>query len=172
MSRFLPVAIAIVTAASGLRLAAQQPATNAFSSTSTVIARTKGLGLSTIQGNALDWTNARLSNARIRLRDARFGRIVDKQLTDKSGIFMFSKVEPGTYIVEVLSEDQSILAASELLTVDAGDLVSAVVKLPFRVPPATVVGGTAKSTAWIIATQAMASSIVAVVPTRPVSPSQ
>jgi len=33
-------------------------------------------------------------------------------------------------------------------------------------------GGTAKSTALIIATQAVASSIVAVVPTRPVSPNQ
>jgi len=108
----------------------------------------------------------------IRLRDARFGRIVDTQLTDRSGIFTFAKIEPGTYIVELVSDNQSILAASELLNVNAGDLVSAVVKLPFRVPPVTVLGGTARSTAWIIATQALASSIVAVVPTRPVSPNQ
>jgi len=172
MSRLLPVALLVFTAASGLSLAAQQQLANAVSPISTTVSRPKGFGLSTIQGNALDWTNAKMSNARIRLRDARFGRIVDAQLTDKSGIFTFSKVEPGTYIVEMVSSDQSILAASELLIVNAGDLVSAVVKLPFRVPPTAALGGTAKSTAWIIATQALASSIVAVVPTRPVSPNQ
>ena len=172
MSRFLPIALVVIAATTGLTLAAQQPVTNAVSPVSTSLVRTNGFGLGTVQGNALDSTNARMSNARIRLRDARFGRIVDKQLTDKSGIFTFSKVEPGTYIVELVSDNQSILAASELLNVNAGDLVSAVVKLPFRVPRVTVLGGTAKSTAWIIATQALASSIVAVVPTRPVSPNQ
>ncbi|HET6958412.1 MAG TPA: carboxypeptidase-like regulatory domain-containing protein [Vicinamibacterales bacterium] len=171
MSRFLPAALVVITAASGLPLAAQQPMT-AVSPISTTIARTKGFGFSTIQGNALDSTNARMSNAKIRLRDARFGRIVDKQLTDKSGIFTFAKIEPGTYIVEIMSDDQSILAASDLLNVNAGDTVSAIVKLPFKVPPTMTLGGTAKSTAWIIATQAVASSIVAVVPTRPVSPNQ
>jgi len=171
MSRFLPVTLLLVAAASGLSLAAQQPVTDAVSPISTTITRTKGFGLSTIQGNALDSANVRMSNAKIRLRDARFGRIVDKQTTDKSGIFTFSKVEPGTYIVELMSDDQSILAASELLNVNSGDLVSAIIKLPFRVPPPAL-GGTAKSTAWIIATQALASSIVAVVPTRPVSPNQ
>jgi hypothetical protein len=171
MSRFWPVALVVITAASGLPLAAQQPVP-AVGRTSTTIARTKGFGFSTIQGNALDSTSARMSNAPIRLRDARFGRIVDKQLTDKSGIFTFAKIEPGIYIVEIVSNDQSILAASELLTVNAGDTVSAVVKLPFGVQPTMPLGGTAKSTAWIIATQALASSIVAVVPTRPVSPNQ
>src|SRR5215471_20770462 len=121
MSRFLPVTLLLVAAASGLSLAAQQPVTDAVSPISTTITRTKGFGLSTIQGNALDSANVRMSNAKIRLRDARFGRIVDKQTTDKSGIFTFSKVEPGTYIVELMSDDQSILAASELLNVNSGD---------------------------------------------------
>ena len=135
--------------------------------------RAKGVGLGTIQGNALDSTNRKMVDARMRLRDARFGRIVDTQLTDKSGIFTFQKLEPGSYIVEIMADDQSILAASDLLNVDGGQVVSAIVKLPFRIPPAAgLAGGTARSTAWIIATQALASSIAAVVPTRPVSPNQ
>jgi hypothetical protein len=174
MSRFLPVSLMVVCAASSLPLAAQQPLASATGTIARVAApRAKGVGLGTIQGNALDSTNRKMVDARMRLRDARFGRIVDRQLTDKSGIFTFQKLEPGSYIVEIMADDQSILAASDLLNVDGGQVVSAIVKLPFRITPAAgLAGETARSTAWIIATQALASSIAAVVPTRPVSPNQ
>jgi uncharacterized protein (DUF2141 family) len=174
MSRFLPAALVVVFAAGSLPLAAQQQLANATGTAARVaVPRSKGVGLGTIQGNALDSTNRKMADARMRLRDARFGQIVATQLTDKSGIFTFQKLEPGSYIVEIMADDQSILAASELLNVDGGQIVSAIVKLPFRIPPAVgAAGGTARSTAWIIATQALASSIAAVVPTRPVSPNQ
>ena len=108
------------------------------------------------------------------MRDARFGRIVDTQVTDKSGMFAFKAVDPGSYIVEIMSNDQSILAASQLLNVNAGEAVSAVVKLPFRIPPfAGILGGTAGTpTATAVATQAAVSSIAAVAPTIPISPNQ
>ena len=170
MSRFLPITLVVAFAASGLPMAAQQQLASATGTVAKVaVPRSKGVGLCTIQGNALDSTNRKMVEARMRLRDARFGQIVDTQLTDKSGIFTFQKLEPGSYIVEIMADDQSILAASDLLNVDGGQVVSAIVKLPFRIPPAA---GTARSTAWIIATQAIASSIAAVVPTRPVSPNQ
>src|SRR5581483_4507427 len=44
---------------------------------------------STIQGNALSETNASLSNAVVRLRDARLGQVIDAQTTDKAGLFTF-----------------------------------------------------------------------------------
>jgi hypothetical protein len=174
MSRFVPVALVAVLVASSLPLTAEQQLTKATGTVPRVaVPRSKSIGLGTIQGNALDSTNRKMVDARMRLRDARFGHIVDTQLTDKSGIFRFQKLEPGSYIVEIMADDQSILAASELLNVDGSQVVSAIVKLPFRVPPAAgAAGATAKSTAWIIATQAVASSIAAVVPTRPVSPNQ
>jgi hypothetical protein len=174
MSRFLPVALVVVFAASSLPLVAQQQLASATGPVAKMaMPRPKGVGVGTIQGNALDSTNRKMVDARMRLRDARFGQIVDTQLTDKSGIFTFQKLDPGSYIVEIMADDQSILAASELLNVDGGQVVSAIVKLPFRVPPAAgAAAGAARSTAWIIATQAIASSIAAVVPTRPVSPNQ
>ena len=89
----------------------------------------------TIQGNALSSTNGVLPDTMVRLRDARAGRIVDTQTTDKSGLFAFKSVDPGSYIVELVGNDQSILAASQILNVNAGEAVSAVVKLPFRLPP-------------------------------------
>src|SRR5207248_1946621 len=46
------------------------------------------MGTSTvIQGNALSSTNGQLSHVIVRLRDARYGRIVETQLTDDSGMF-------------------------------------------------------------------------------------
>lgn len=130
--------------------------------------------LTTIQGNALNSTNGAMPDALVRLRDARYGRIIDTQLTDKSGLFAFKSIDPGTYIVEVIGNDQSsVLAASQLLNVNGGEAVSAVVKLPFRIPPfAGVIGSTSTPSATAIATEAAASSIAAVVPTAPVSPTQ
>ena len=91
--------------------------------------------LTTIQGNALDSTNGPMSNVLVRLRDARLGRIVDTLTTDASGLFAFQAVDPGSYIVELLSEDGNVLASSQILNVSAAEVVSAVVKLPFRIPP-------------------------------------
>ena len=89
--------------------------------------------LCTIQGNALTATDAPLPNAPVRLRDARFGRIVSRQLTDESGMFSFRNVDPGLFVVELLSDDARTLAASQLLSVNAGESRSTFVKLPFRV---------------------------------------
>jgi galactokinase/mevalonate kinase-like predicted kinase len=94
-------------------------------------------------------------------------------MTDKSGMFAFKVVDPGTYIVEMMGKDQTLLAASQMLNVNAGEVVSAIVKLPFRVPPfAGLLGSSSTSTAALIAGQAAATGIAAAVPTAPVSPIQ
>jgi len=117
----------------------------------------------TIQGNALDSTNGRLANTLVRLRDARFGRIVDTQLTDVTGLFAFRAVDPGTYIVEIVNADQSsVLAASQILSVNAGEAISAVVKLPIRPPAfAALLGATTTPTAAVVTSEAAASGLLA-----------
>jgi hypothetical protein len=126
-----------------------------------------------IHGNALDSTAGQLSNAVVRLRDARFGRIIETQYTDQSGMFAFKSVEPGTYVVEILGNDQTILAASQLLNVNAGEAVLAVVKLPFQVPPfAQLMGTSTTQSAAMVVLQAAASGITSLVPTAPISPNQ
>jgi len=116
----------------------------------------------TIQGNALTSTNGQLANMRVRLRNARFGGIVDTQVTDQSGIFTFRGIDPGTYIVELIGEDQTILAASQILNINAGEAVSAVVKLPLRVPPFAGLLGRATTTAAALTAQAVASRVAAI----------
>jgi hypothetical protein len=111
----------------------------------------------TIQGNALNSTNGQLPNAPVRLRNARSGGVIDTQITDQSGIFTFGGIDPGTYIVELIAEDQTTLAASQVLNINAGEAVSAVVKLPFRLPPFAGLLGRATTTAAALLTQAAAN---------------
>jgi hypothetical protein len=180
MSRLLSIATVTLIVASTLSLPAQKQAATPTATrvvTSTVtraaLAKVKGNALTTIQGNALNSANGQLSNVVVRLRDAHFGRIVDTQLTDKSGMFAFRAVDPGSYIVEIVSNDQTILAASQLVSVNAGEAASAVVKLPLRIPPfAGLMSRTAMPLATAITTAAAVSGILSVMPTVPVSPVQ
>ena len=122
---------------------------------------TRGNIFTIIQGNALTSTNAALANGNVRLRDARFGRVIEATVTDRSGMFAFRTVDPGTYIVEIMGNDQTVLAASQLINVNSGDAVTAVVKLPFRIPPfAGLLGDTAPSAAAVTA-EAAASGVLA-----------
>lgn len=117
---------------------------------------------STIQGNALDSADGALANANVRLRDARIGQIVETQMADMSGIFAFRAVDPGSYIVEIIGQDQSsVLAASQVLYVGPGEAISAIVKLPFRLPPLAGVLGNTVPSAAAVATQAAASGVLA-----------
>jgi hypothetical protein len=125
----------------------------------------------TIQGNALSSTNTGLPDMVVRLRDARAGRIVQTGITDRTGLFVFRGVEPGSYIVELVGKDQSVLAASVLLDVNAGDTVSAIVRLPFRIQPfAGVLGHTTMSALLVTATAAATGVLAAQVAGEPVSP--
>jgi hypothetical protein len=117
---------------------------------------------SAIRGNALSPTNAPLPNTFVRLRDARIGQIVDTQMTDQSGLFTFRTVDPGSYIVEIMGQDQhSVLAASQLLNVGAGEAVSAIVKLAFKTPPWAGVLGNSAPSALAATTQAAAAGVMA-----------
>ena len=167
------VAVASLLAAS-LPVAAQNPVTTAPPTTSRNATRggtkllpgTRSNVLTTIQGNALTSTNGQLTDGVVRLRDARTGRIVDVQSTDKAGLFAFHDVEPGSYIVELMAQDQTtVLAASQILSVNAGEAVSAIVKLPFRVPPfAGIMGSSSTPSMAALTAQAATSGIVAVTP--------
>ena len=138
---------------------AAAPSTPLTSGAAAATARTAALN--TIQGTALNADNTPLADTAVRLRDARSGRIVNTAATDKAGLFTFRSVEPGSYVVEVLGPEHNVIAASQMLNVNDGDALTAVVKLPFRLQPfAGVLGHTAASAALVIATAA-ASGVLA-----------
>jgi hypothetical protein len=117
--------------------------------------------LTTIQGNALDSTNGPMANTVVRLRDARLGRIADTATTDRTGLFVFRAVDPGTYVVELVDQDGIVLASSQLLNVDAGEVISAVVKLPYRIAPFGGLLGHTAPAAIAVAAAAATSGVLA-----------
>jgi hypothetical protein len=178
MSRLMHRAVAVLLVTTPLAVAAQ-PVTSPRATASArsavrssaprpLTARTSTL--TTIQGNALDATSGHLPNAVVRLRDARFGRIVDTEFTDKSGLFTFRTLDPGSYIVELMGNNSSVMAASQILNVEAGEIVSAIVQLPLLVPAIGAAGTSTFATAAAIVTEAAATGVVAVIATDPVSP--
>jgi len=115
----------------------------------------------TISGNALTPTNMSLSNAFVRLRNARMGQIVETLVTDESGLFAFRAVDPGSYIVEIVDARQiSVLAASQVLSAGPGEVVSAIVKLPFFSAPLTSILGTNPAAIGIVTAQAASAGVL------------
>lgn len=145
-------------------------ATPTRSNTPLVLPGTPETAFTTIQGNALDSANQMLPDSPVRLRDARLGRIVDRQVTDKSGLFAFRTVDPGSYVVELLSSDNTVLAASQVLNVNAGEAVSAIVKLPFRIPPFGGLFGHSAAQALTVTSAAAATGVLTQAATSDVSP--
>jgi len=84
----------------------------------------------TVEGRALSSRSAALPRALVRLRDARIGRIVTSQLTDEYGLFRFRPVDRGTYIVELMADPHTIVAASALVNVNAGEVAQTTVRQP------------------------------------------
>lgn len=187
MYRVVPAALAIL--ATTLPVAAQEPARSLrppqtvtrpavtavvprSAAAPTLLPGTRANVFTTIQGNALDSTNGVLPNAVVRLRDARYGRIVGSQITDRSGLFSFGPLDPGTYVVELLATDQvTVLAASQMLDVGAGEAVSAVVKLPFRIAALSGILGHSTAQAAAIVMAAAATGVLATTVTgEPASP--
>jgi hypothetical protein len=170
----LVAALTLATAAPGV----SQPATprqTTVAPRSRMLPGTRFNALGTVQGNALNATNGQLPNTLVRLRDARFGRIVDTQLTDRVGLFAFRNVEPGTYVVEMIGGDRAtVLAASHVLNVSGGEAVSALVQLPFRIAPYANVLGNSAPSITAVTTEAAASTVMAVTtagePTCPTGP--
>jgi Carboxypeptidase regulatory-like domain len=125
---------------------------------------------SAIQGNTLTALSAPLPNATVRLRDVRTGRAIDTTTSDKAGIFVFRRVEPGSYVVELVGNDQTILAASQILNVNTGELVSTIVKLPMRIPMAGLLTKGAPALLAVAAAGAAAGVLASTVTGQPVSP--
>ena len=187
MHRVFSAAVGILIAIGALDVTAQQPAsldrakTAARTAASRTVSGDAPRPLSrlfpgtapnvstTIQGNALNSTNGALPYSIVRLRDVRFGRMVEVTTTDKSGLFAF-RVEPGSYVVELVGNDGTILATSQILSIEAGQAVSTVVKLPFRAAPFGGMFGHTAASAAAVASAAAASGLLAIQVNGCVSP--
>lgn len=166
-------AIAVLATLSVISVPAQQPTASAGRLTPL---RTRALGVppahafSAVQGAALKADSSRFSHALVRLRDARVGRIVLTQHTDDDGLFRFRPLDRGSYVVELLADERTVLAASSLLNLDAGEVAQTVVREPAGLDALSLVAGFEHTHAAAVQAAAAASGILAVRPGDHVSP--
>jgi hypothetical protein len=72
--------------------------------------------------------------ARIRLRNVETGRGVARTVCDGDGRFRFERADPGTYVVELLSSEDKVLAIGDLFGVAAGGQATTLVRLSSKSP--------------------------------------
>jgi hypothetical protein len=162
----------IVTA---IQLSAQQPsnagaerpitvarATPAQVSMAKILPGTRADVFGTIQGHALNSVGSGLPKAILRLRDVRMGAIVEMQMSDSAGAFRFLSIDPGAYVVEILGDNRrSVLAASDILTVNPSQMILTSVQLPRHALAAGMGFGALTSSAGTVATMAASSGVLA-----------
>ena len=157
MSRTIATAVAVIALMSASAFA-QAPA-----AATKLLPGTRPNVLSAIQGNAVNQSNGSLTDTVVRLRDARNGKIVSAVTTNKQGAFAFQGVDPGSYVVEVMTPAQNaVMASSQVLNVGTGEAISTLVKLPFRIPPfAGLIGNGTQTTTQAVSTAAQAVTAAA-----------
>ena len=135
-----------------------------------VLPGTPASAFATIHCQALTATNQPLASVVLRVRDARLGRIVTTVKTNAEGRVSFEQIDPGSYSIELIGDDQSIRATSQLLSINAGESIATVVRLPSRL--AAFAGALSQSApqAAAIAAAAAAAGVLAVQSTNDVSP--
>lgn len=72
--------------------------------------------------------------ARIRLRNVETGRAVARTVADGDGRFRFERADPGAYVVELLSNEDKVLAVGDLFGVLAGGQAATLVRLSSKAP--------------------------------------
>jgi len=169
MHRLLTVVAVAASALAAVPARAQQPVLAASHRPSAVVV-TPTPGSTAINGVTLTAQSAALPNANVRLRDLGSGRIIDATTSDKNGTFMFLRVEPGTYVVELIGREESALAASPMLNLNADELISTVVKLPGSTPAAGFLSRGLPALVGVAAASAAAGVLASNTPGQPVSP--
>lgn len=87
-----------------------------------------------ILGTAWKGDTTPYPQGRIRLRNVRDGRGIATTISDAEGRFRFDDVEPNAYVVELLSNDDKVLAVGELFGVNTGAQSVTVVRLTSKAP--------------------------------------
>jgi len=162
----LIVAAAMAVTAGSAPIGAQQAVAAALAQLAPnsyiVLPETKPGLFSTIHGTAVNWSNGALPNTNIRLRDARLGRVADTMMTDRFGAFQFRSVDPGSYVVEMMSPaNDAVVAATPIINVTSGQEVATLLKLPFRVAPLGGILGHTLPSALAVTSAAAAAGVLA-----------
>lgn len=87
-------------------------------------------GQTQIVGIVVDIRQVPVANAKVRLRNLNTGRIEQETETNDKGEYVFAVVDPGTYVVEMVTAAGSIAALSNAGTLARYETLQTVVQLP------------------------------------------
>jgi hypothetical protein len=130
---------------------------------------TEAIGSASILGTAWKADNTPIPQAEVRLRNVGSGKILAAAIANDAGQFTFSDIEPGSYIVELISTKGRVLAVGHTLAVGEGETIVTFVRLGTKVP---WFDGFFVNAAASVAAAAASMGVTAVAPQemRPVSP--
>jgi carboxypeptidase family protein len=133
--------------------------TFALQSASTLAFAAAAQGTATLAGTARSSSGQLIENCTVQLRDVLTGQLVGTTKCDRAGAFVFTNLNPGNYVVEVVNAEGVVIGTSAVSTVAAGATVAV------SVTAATAAGATTGgiSTALIVTTLAAAAGVAAVV---------
>jgi len=159
--------LVVSTASVPIRVGAQQQApqapVNPMGAQSLGSQATQPMDLVQLSGIARTSSNGAVPYAPVRLRDAQTGRVVATTNANETGAFTFGAVKPGYYVVEMLDQAGNVITTSPLITANAGDIVSTLVKLPVHIVPGGFLGGATSAGAAAGTTGAGIATLAAVV---------
>jgi hypothetical protein len=89
-------------------------------------------GQTQIIGTVIDMRQVPVANAKVRLRNLNTGRIEQEAQTNEKGEYAFAVAEPGTYVVEMVMADGTIIALSNAGALARYETLQTVVQLPGR----------------------------------------
>jgi hypothetical protein len=131
-ARPIAAALAAVVVCAPLHAIAQEPAGRAGVKRSASAAAVVTTGV--ILGTAWRGDTTPFPQPRIRLRNVENGRGVARTIGDGEGRFRIDGVDPGAYVVELMSQDDKVLAVGDLFGVSPGTQSYTVVRLSARAP--------------------------------------
>jgi len=122
---------------------------------------TIGVRSTSVVGTAWQSDNTPVKDAHLRLRNVVTGKIEALTDGDDAGQFGFENIEPGSYVVELVTETGKLRAIGHMFTIGPGETVATFVRLETKVP---WIEAFFKNTASVVAIAAASQGITALSP--------
>ncbi len=127
-----------------------------------------GSGLTSVLGVAWKVDNTPIPGARVQLRNIVSGKVEAAAVADQVGQFTFTRIEGGTYVVELLGDSGKIVTVGHAFVIAPGETVATFVRLGTKVP---WFSGFFNNAASAVASTAASQGITAIAPVQyPTSP--
>ena len=120
-------------------------------------------GITSVLGAAWKVDNTPIPAAQVQLRNLVSGKVEARAVADQAGQFTFSRIEGGTYVVELLGDNGRVLTVGHAFVIAPGETVATFVRLGTKVP---WFNGFFSNAASAVASTAASQGITAIAPVQ------